>query len=57
MGIKIIGSGSFIPSAIEKNENFSDHEFLDAEGNQFSHGNEVIIEKFKAKSFCSNDLM
>ena len=48
MGVKIIGSGSFIPSAIEKNENFSDHEFLDSEGNQFSHGNEVIIEKFKA---------
>ncbi|WP_228852374.1 3-oxoacyl-ACP synthase III family protein [Aegicerativicinus sediminis] len=48
MGIKIIGSGSYIPSAVEKNEKFSDHEFFDSDGNQFSHGNEVIIEKFKA---------
>lgn len=47
MGIKITGTGSYIPSEIEKNENFDKHEFLDAEGKPFSHPNDVIISKFQ----------
>lgn len=47
MSIKIIGTGSYIPSGVEKNENFDKHDFLDHTGTPFSHPNEVIIEKFK----------
>jgi len=47
MGIKITGTGSYIPSGIEKNEDFDKHNFLDAEGQPFSHPNDVIISKFK----------
>ncbi len=47
MSIKITGTGSYIPSGIEKNQDFNKHEFLDSEGEPFSHPNDVIIEKFK----------
>jgi 3-oxoacyl-[acyl-carrier-protein] synthase-3 len=48
MNIKITGTGSYIPSSIEKNENFHKHHFLDTDGSALASTNEVIIEKFKA---------
>lgn len=48
MSIKITGTGSYIPSSIEKNENFHKHQFLNTDGTTLTHPNEVIIEKFKA---------
>lgn len=48
MAIKITGTGSYIPSSIEKNEDFFQHQFLNADGTSINHENEVIIEKFKA---------
>ena len=48
MGIKITGTGSYIPSIIEKNEDFYNHEFLNADGSSINSTNEVIVEKFKA---------
>ncbi len=47
MAIEITGTGSYIPSRVEKNENFQKHEFLNADGTEFKHNNEVIIKKFK----------
>ena len=48
MGIKITGTGSYIPSNIETNESFYNHEFLNADGSSINSTNEVIVEKFKA---------
>ncbi|RKE90988.1 3-oxoacyl-ACP synthase III family protein [Ichthyenterobacterium magnum] len=48
MAIKITGTGSFIPSQIEKNEDFYKHEFLNADGSSINNSNEVIVKKFKA---------
>ena len=48
MSIKITGVGSYIPSRIEKNSDFRDHEFLYEDGSNFPQSNAVIIEKFKA---------
>ncbi|SFU31305.1 3-oxoacyl-[acyl-carrier-protein] synthase-3 [Pustulibacterium marinum] len=48
MNVKISGIGSFIPSNIQMNENFSEHEFLNDDGSKFEQPNDVIIEKFKA---------
>ena len=48
MGIKITGTGSYIPSSVEKNEDFQQHQFLATDGIPFKHENTVIIEKFKA---------
>lgn len=48
MNIKITGTGSYIPSSIEKNEDFQQHQFLATDGSPFKHENAVIIEKFKA---------
>jgi 3-oxoacyl-[acyl-carrier-protein] synthase-3 len=48
MAIKITGTGSYIPSSIEKNENFHEHHFLNVDGSNLTHPNSVIIEKFKA---------
>lgn len=48
MAIKITGVGSFIPSAVEKNENFNKHLFLNSDGSAIKHKNSVIIEKFKS---------
>ncbi|WP_374957707.1 3-oxoacyl-ACP synthase III family protein [Gilvibacter sp.] len=47
MSIKITGTGNYIPSSVEKNEDFDKHEFLDSNGTPFAYPNEVIIEKFK----------
>ena len=48
MAIRIIGTGSYIPSKIEKNEDFYNHQFLNADGSAINNPNEVIVEKFKA---------
>lgn len=48
MNIKITGTGSYIPKIIEKNEDFYNHEFLNVDGSNINHPNEVIVEKFKA---------
>lgn len=48
MNIKIIGTGSYIPTKVEKNENFHNHEFLNADGSAINTPNEVIVEKFKS---------
>lgn len=48
MGIQIIGTGSYVPSSIEKNEDFINHQFLNNDGSAFKHENDVIIKKFKS---------
>lgn len=48
MAIKITGTGSYIPNRIEKNEDFYQHNFLNVDGSEIHHDNEVIVEKFKA---------
>jgi len=48
MSIKITGTGSYIPSIIEKNEDFYNHEFLNADGSAINSPNEVIVKKFEA---------
>ncbi|WP_179345397.1 3-oxoacyl-ACP synthase III family protein [Winogradskyella ursingii] len=48
MGIRVTGTGSYIPSNVEKNEDFYNHEFLNADGTSINSPNEVIVEKFKA---------
>lgn len=48
MNAKIIGTGCYIPSEIEDNEQFIQHEFLNDQGDVFGVSNEVIIEKFQA---------
>lgn len=42
------GIGSFIPTLKRKNSDFLQNEFLNNDGSQFPHANEVTIEKFKA---------
>jgi len=48
MSIRISGTGSYIPSIVEKNEDFYDHEFLNADGSAINSTTEVIVDKFKA---------
>lgn len=48
MNIKITGTGSYIPSEVEKNETFSQHQFLNMDGSAIKHPNEIIIKKFEA---------
>lgn len=46
MNIKITGSGSYIPSEIITNKDFTKHVFLNDDGTPFPLPNEVITEKF-----------
>lgn len=48
MNIKITGTGSYIPSYVEKNEDFHNNEFLNLDGTVIKTSNEVIVRKFKA---------
>ena len=48
MNIKITGTGCYIPDTIEKNDAFSNHQFLNNDGTPINSPNEVIIEKFQA---------
>ena len=47
MNIKITGSGSYIPTTIVANSDFSKHEFLNEDGTPFAQPNEIITEKFQ----------
>lgn len=47
MGIKITGSGSFIPNQTITNFDFFQHNFLNEDGSPFGYTNEVIASKFK----------
>ncbi|MFN3754565.1 3-oxoacyl-ACP synthase III family protein [Flavobacterium sp.] len=46
MNIKITGSGSYIPTEIVTNTDFTKHVFLNDDGTPFPLPNEVITEKF-----------
>lgn len=46
MGIKITGSGSYIPTEVISNVDFARHEFRNADGTNFPHPPEVIASKF-----------
>ena len=48
MGIQITGTGSYIPKVVEKNQAFQENQFLNNDGTEIKHPNEVIIEKFKS---------
>lgn len=48
MNSKITGTGSFIPSKIEANKDFGEHQFHDRGGSIFEEDNQTIIKKFKA---------
>lgn len=48
MKIGITGTGSYLPEIITKNEDFLNHRFLETDGSEFKHSNQVIIEKFQA---------
>ncbi|WP_395062480.1 3-oxoacyl-ACP synthase III family protein [Flavobacterium sp.] len=62
MNIKITGSGSYIPTEIVCNKDFSNHEFLNDDGTPFPQSNEIITQKFKGitgieeRRYASNDL-
>lgn len=62
MSIKIIGTGSYIPSQIIPNENFLNHNFKNADGSSIDNDNKTIIEKFEAitgireRRYASSDL-
>lgn len=43
----ILGSGSFLPETVVKNEDFLQNEFLEASGNKFAKPNADIIKKFQ----------
>lgn len=46
--IKITGSGSYIPTVVQKNEAFLEQSFIERDGSSFQIGTAEIIEKFKA---------
>jgi 3-oxoacyl-[acyl-carrier-protein] synthase-3 len=48
MNVKITGTGCYIPSEVEKNEDFHQHEFLNADGSSIKHNTNVIIKKFQS---------
>lgn len=48
MNIKITGTGSYVPSVIQKNSDFLNHIFLTNEGLPFETENSEIIEKFSS---------
>jgi 3-oxoacyl-[acyl-carrier-protein] synthase-3 len=48
MGIQIIGTGSYVPSSVETNDAFINHQFLNEDGTSFKQDNDIIIKKFKS---------
>jgi len=48
MAVKIIGTGSYIPSVVVTNKEFAEHIFLQEDGNNIPMNNEIIAKKFKA---------
>lgn len=63
MNIKITGSGSYIPTEIVSNKDFSNHTFLNEDGTPFPQPNEIITQKFKGitgieeRRYASEDLL
>lgn len=63
MNIKITGSGSYIPTEIVSNSDFSNHHFLNEDGTSFAQSNEIITQKFKGitgieeRRYVSDDLL
>lgn len=47
MNTRIVGTGSYIPPVITKNEDFLNHDFLNTDGSVFGSNNTEIIEKFE----------
>ncbi len=54
MKIKIIGTGSYIPTKSVSNTDFGDHVFLNEDGSPFAYPNEVVIKKFKGITGIEN---
>ncbi len=58
----ITGTGSYIPTIVQKNADFMDNTFLNEDGTPFQYDNKTIIEKFKAitgieeRRYASDDL-
>lgn len=48
MNVKITGTGCYIPSGVETNEDFNQHEFLNADGSAIKHNTHIIIKKFQS---------
>lgn len=48
MNIGITGIGSYIPTVVAPNKDFSQHVFLNSDGSPIPHSNSTIIEKFQA---------
>jgi 3-oxoacyl-[acyl-carrier-protein] synthase III len=63
MNIKITGSGSYIPTEIISNNDFSQHVFLNDDGSPFPLANDVITQKFYGitgiaeRRYVTNDLL
>ena len=63
MNIKITGSGSYIPTEVVTNKDFSNNIFLNEDGTPFPLPNEVITEKFygitgiEERRYASDDLL
>ncbi|MFK7749292.1 MAG: 3-oxoacyl-ACP synthase III family protein [Kordia sp.] len=48
MKVKITGTGCYIPSEVEINEAFLEHQFLNEDGSPFKQNTEIIIKKFQS---------
>lgn len=48
MNIGFSGIGSYIPTVVAPNEDFSQHVFLNSDGSPIPHSSSTIIEKFRA---------
>ena len=48
MNVKIAGAGCYIPSEVEINEAFLEHQFLNEDGSPFKQNTDIIIKKFKS---------
>jgi 3-oxoacyl-[acyl-carrier-protein] synthase III len=63
MNIKITGSGSYIPTEIISNNDFSQHVFLNDDGSPFPLANDVITQKFygitgiEERRYVTDDLL
>jgi 3-oxoacyl-[acyl-carrier-protein] synthase-3 len=63
MNIKITGSGSYIPTEIVTNKDFSNHAFLNEDGSPFPLTNDVITQKFygitgiQERRYATEDLL
>ncbi|EDP97712.1 3-oxoacyl-ACP synthase III family protein [Kordia algicida OT-1] len=48
MNVKITGTGCYIPSEVETNEDFLQHKFLNEDGSPFKQNTSIIIKKFQS---------